>query len=135
MQVLFFPESDEVDVSGDATELAGLALVLLTGQGASETTTSTEAGFGGTALASIEVVGTDGPGVRIAVDPARGALVIEGDRAGLAALADDLRGVAEMDDGGQRHIEYYPDHHYLAADSQPIVVNSPHGGMPLRSAD
>ncbi|MEU2448766.1 hypothetical protein ABZ605_01690 [Streptomyces sp. NPDC012765] len=134
---MFFPESDEVDVSGDATELAGLALVLLTGQGASRTTTSTstEAGFGGTALASIEVVGTDGPGVRIAVDPARGALVIEGDRAGLAALADDLRGVAEMDDGGHRHIEYYPDHHYLAADSQPIVVNSPHGGMPLRSAD
>ncbi|MFI8342081.1 hypothetical protein ACIF8W_18735 [Streptomyces sp. NPDC085639] len=132
---MFFPDSDEVDVSGDATELAGLALVLLGGQGASRTTTSTGAGFGGTALASMEVVGADGPGVRIAVDPARGALVIEGDRAGLAALADDLRGVAEMDDGGHQHIEYYPDHHYLAADSQPIVVNSPHGGMPLRSAD
>ncbi|WP_457785929.1 Imm32 family immunity protein [[Kitasatospora] papulosa] len=57
---------------------------------------------------------------------------MEGDRQGLTALADELRSIARMDDGGHQHIEYFPDHCYLAAGSLAMVVKSPHGGMPTR---
>ncbi|WP_420717018.1 Imm32 family immunity protein [Streptomyces sp. H27-H5] len=57
---------------------------------------------------------------------------MEGDRLSLTALGDEVRSIAEMDDGGHRHIEYLPDHYYLAAGSLAMVVNSPHGGMPIR---
>ncbi|MFC6428524.1 hypothetical protein ACFQBR_07925 [Nocardiopsis tropica] len=50
----------------------------------------------------------------------------------MTALADDVRSMAGMDDGGHQHIEYFPGHHYLAAGSLAMVVNSPHGGMPAR---
>ncbi|MFF9010343.1 Imm32 family immunity protein [Streptomyces goshikiensis] len=132
MRVLFFPDEDGVDVSGGAAELVVLALALAAGKGGTETTASAEPSFGGTELASVEVVSTSGPGVRIRVDSERSALLIEGDRLGLAALADEVQSIAEMDDGGHRHIEYFPDHHYLVAGSLAMVVNSPHGGMPTR---
>ncbi|WP_411082691.1 hypothetical protein [Streptomyces sp. cmx-18-6] len=69
-----------------------------------ETTTSAEPSFGGTELASVEVLSTSDPGVRIRVDSERGALLIEGDRRGLTALADEVQSMAEMDDGGHQHI-------------------------------
>ncbi|MFF4243476.1 hypothetical protein ACFYY2_03265 [Streptomyces sp. NPDC001822] len=132
MRVLFFPDEDGVDVSGGAAELVVLALALAAGKGGTETTTSAEPSFGGTELASVEVVSASGPGVRIRVDSERGALLIEGDRRGLTALADEVQSIAEMDDGGHQHIEYFPDHYYLVAGSLAMVVNSPHGGMPTR---
>ncbi|MGW8527922.1 Imm32 family immunity protein [Nocardiopsis sp. NPDC055824] len=132
MRVLFFPDGSGVDVSGDATELVLLALALVGGKGRVETTASAEPSFGGTELASVEVVGAGGPGVGVRVDVERRVLLIEGDRPGLTALADDVRSMAGMDDGGHQHIEYFPGHHYLAARSLAMVVNSPHGGMPAR---
>ncbi|MGW4685526.1 Imm32 family immunity protein [Streptomyces sp. NPDC004244] len=132
MRILFFPHEDGVDVSGRAADLVALALALVAGKGGMETTASAEPSFGGSELASVEVVSTGGPGVRIGVDPERSVLLIEGDQQGLTALADELRSIAEMDDGGHQHIEYFPDHHYLAAGSLAMVVNSPHGGMPNR---
>ncbi|GGQ35068.1 hypothetical protein GCM10010215_68840 [Streptomyces virginiae] len=131
MRVLFFP-NEGLDVSGGAAELVVLALALVAGKGSVETTASEEPTFGGTELASVEVVSTRGPGVHIRVDSERSALLIEGDRLGLTALADELQSIAEMDDGGHQHIEYFSDHHYLAAGSLAMVVNSPHGGMPTR---
>lgn len=132
MRILFFPHEDGVDVSGSAADLVALALALGAGKGGMETTASTEPSFGGTELASVEVVSTSGPGVRIKVDSEQSVLLIEGDRLGLTALGDELRSIAEMDDGGHQHIEYFRDHHYLAAGSLAVVVNSPHGGMPIR---
>ncbi|MGW9053363.1 Imm32 family immunity protein [[Kitasatospora] papulosa] len=57
---------------------------------------------------------------------------MEGDRQGLTALADELRSIARVDDGGHQHIEYFPDHYVRAAGSLAMVVKSPHGGMPTR---
>ncbi|UQX04627.1 hypothetical protein [Streptomyces sp. RerS4] len=131
MRVLFFPD-EGVDVSGGAGELVVLVLALVAGKSSVETSASAEPSFGGTELASVEVVSTSGPGVHIKVDPERRTLLFEGDRLGLTALADELRSIAEMDDGGHQHIEYFPDHNYLAAGSVAMVVNSPHGGMPTR---
>ncbi|MFF2401757.1 Imm32 family immunity protein [Streptomyces goshikiensis] len=132
MRILFFPHEDGVDVSGGAADLVALALALVAGKGGMGTTASAEPRFGGTELASVEVVSTSGPGVRIKVDSEQSVLLIEGDQLGLTALGDELRSIAEMDDGGHRHIEYFPDHYYLAAGSLAMVVNSPHGGMPAR---
>ncbi|MEU2342713.1 hypothetical protein AB0L83_17385 [Streptomyces sp. NPDC052071] len=131
MRVLFFPD-EGVDVSGCAAELVALALALAAGKGGVETTTSAEPSFGGAELSSVEVVSSGGPGVHIKVDSERSALVMEGDRQGLTALADELRSIARMDDGGHQHIEYFPDHHYLAAGALAMIVKSPHGGMPTR---
>jgi hypothetical protein len=80
----------------------------------------------------VEVTGTTGPGSRIDVDASRGVLLITGDPDPRAILAHNIRGMAEMDDGGHLHLEYFPDHFYLAAGSRPLVINSPHGGMPTR---
>ncbi|MFD7913573.1 hypothetical protein ACFV30_23080 [Streptomyces sp. NPDC059752] len=132
MRILFFPDEDGVDVSGGAADLVALALALVAGKGGMETTVSAEPSFGGTELASVEVVSTSGPGVRIRVDSEQSVLLIEGDQPGLTVLGDELRSIAEMDDGGHQHIEYFPDHYYLAAGSLAMVVNSPHGGMPIR---
>ncbi|MFJ9079348.1 hypothetical protein ACIRO3_29505 [Streptomyces sp. NPDC102278] len=131
MRVLFLPD-EGLDVSGDAAELVVLALALVAGKGSVEATASAEPSFGGTELASVKVVSTSGPGVHIRVDSERSALLIEGDRLGLTALADEVGSIAEMDDGGHQHIEYFPGHYYLAAGSLAMVVNSPHGGMPTR---
>ncbi|MFI5730777.1 hypothetical protein ACIA49_11700 [Kribbella sp. NPDC051587] len=132
MRILFLPAESGLDVSGAAAELRDLALVLIAGEGCVETTASDEPSFGGTELASVEVVTTSGPGVRIRVDSEHSVLLIEGDRPGLTALADEVRSIAEMADGGHQHIEYFPGHDYLAAGSLAMVVNSPHGGMPIR---
>ncbi|MEU3724437.1 hypothetical protein [Streptomyces sp. NPDC031705] len=131
MRILLFPD-EGLDVSGGAAELVALARALVAGKGSMETIASAEPSFGGTELASVEVASTSGPGVHMRVDPERGALLIEGDRPALTALAGELQSIAEMDDGGHQHIEYFPDHHYLAAGSLAMVVNSPHGGMPTR---
>ncbi|MGV9312358.1 Imm32 family immunity protein [Streptomyces sp. NPDC003691] len=132
MRILFFSHEEGVDVSGGAADLLALALALAAGKGGMETTASAEPGFGGTELASVEVVRTGGPGVRIGVDPEQSVLRVEGDQRGLTALGEEIRSIGEMHDGGHRHIEYFPDHYYLAAGSLAMVVNSPHGGMPVR---
>ncbi|MEH0937000.1 hypothetical protein V6U80_17710 [Micromonospora sp. CPCC 205543] len=40
--------------------------------------------------------------------------------------------MADHDDGGHLHVEYHPDHWYLAEGSVPVILASPHGGMPRR---
>ncbi|MEU4782461.1 hypothetical protein [Micromonospora sp. NPDC023633] len=73
---------------------------------------------------------TQGP-VAIGVDD-RSYLSIHGGAESRSLLADLLRDVANMDDGGHVHLEYFDGHHFLAPDSVPLIVNSPHGGMPRR---
>lgn len=58
--------------------------------------------------------------------------MISGDPAGRAVLARNLRAMAAAENGGHLHIDYFPGHFYLAEGSLPLVVNSPHGGMPSR---
>jgi hypothetical protein len=81
-------------------------------------------------VTAVRVTGTTGPGVR--VDVSRNTLLISGDAEARAVLADNLRGVAAMEDGGHLHVDHFPDHPYLAAGSVPLVVESPARGMPRR---
>ncbi|WP_328557679.1 MULTISPECIES: Imm32 family immunity protein [unclassified Streptomyces] len=118
----------EVILSASAEELTSLADAVARGEGLLDSLSSPD----GHTLAGIEVKETSGPGVLIRRDAERQILVISGDSADRAQLAANLRDMAAAEDGGHLHIDYYPDHFYLAEGSLPLVVDSPHGGMPTR---
>jgi hypothetical protein len=128
MRLISDPRYGEVDLSASAEELTRLARAVAQGEGLLRSTSSS----GGNALAGVEAERTSGPGVLIRRDAERQILVISGDAAGRAVLAANLREMAEAEDGGHLHIDYFPGHDYLAEGSLPLVVNSPHGGMPTR---
>ncbi|MFI0351728.1 hypothetical protein [Actinomadura sp. 9N407] len=120
----------EVDLKASAAELNRLADAVAEGEG--EVLLSSTPSPRSDALAGIVVEGTAGPGVLVHLDSERRFLVISGDSAGREVLADNLRGMASAEDGGHLHIDYFPGHFYLAEGSVPLVVISPHGGMPTR---
>ncbi|MFF0037429.1 hypothetical protein ACGFY3_01710 [Streptomyces mirabilis] len=128
MRMVSDPGYTEVDLSASAEELTWLASAVARGEGLLSSTSSP----GGDALVGVEVLKSSGPGVLIRRDAERQILVISGDSAGRAVLAEDLRAMATYEDGGHLHIDYFPGHFYLAEGSLPLVVNSPHGGMPRR---
>ncbi|MEU1181561.1 hypothetical protein ABZ464_28745 [Streptomyces sp. NPDC005820] len=128
MRLVCDPEYGEVDLSASSEELTWLANAVAQGDGLLGSIQAP----GGNALAGVEVKGTSGPGVLIRRDAERQILVISGDSAGRAVLAENLRDMATAEDGGHLHIDYFPGHFYLAEGSLPLVVNSPHGGMPTR---
>ncbi|GAB2496531.1 hypothetical protein GCM10026982_23250 [Nocardiopsis aegyptia] len=118
---------DEVDLTASAEELNRLADAVASGEGLLGSTAPATG-----VLAGIEVRKTSGPGVLLHLDSERQILVISGDAAGRAVLADNVRDMASAEDGGHLHIDYHPGHFYLVEGSVPLVVNSPHGGMPTR---
>ncbi|MDA2803917.1 Imm32 family immunity protein [Nocardiopsis suaedae] len=114
-------------ITASAEELNRLADAVAKGEGLLSSTAPAA-----DALAGVEVKKTPGPGVLIHLDSERHILVISGDAAGRAVLADNVRDMASAEGGGHLHIDYHPGHFYLAEGSVPLVVNSPHGGMPTR---
>lgn len=122
------PVYGEVDLAASADELNRLADALAAGEGL----LSSVSAPGSRTLAGVEVGSTPGPGVLIGLDTRRQLLVISGDDDARAVLAANLRGMAAEQDGGHLHIDYHPGHFYLAEGSVPLVVRSPHGGMPTR---
>ncbi len=49
-------------------------------------------------------------------------LSITGDKTKMAILADNVQSIAETDDvEGHWHVEYFPDHFFLAPESFPVV--------------
>ncbi|MEW2357517.1 hypothetical protein [Spirillospora sp. NPDC029432] len=128
MRLVFDPVSGGVDVTGSAEELAELAHAVTEGEGFVGSTPSLD----GDTLAGIEVRKAPGTGVLIELDASRQVLVISGDPGARAILADNLEAMATAEDGGHLHIDHFPEHPYLLEGSVPIVVSSPHGGMPAR---
>ena len=128
MRLVRDPVFGEVDLTASAEELGRLAGAVAEGAGLLDATVSA----GGNALVGVEVRKTAGPGVLLGLDPERRILVISGDSAARAVLAENLRGMASAEDGGHLHVDYFPGHFYLAEGSLSLVVNSPHGGMPSR---
>ena len=128
MRLVCDPLFSEVELLASAEELSCLAGTIADGEGLLRST----ARPGGNDLAGVEVKSASGPGILIHLDPERQILVISGDCAGRAALADNLLGMASAEDGGHLHVDYFPGHFYLAEGSLSLVVSSPHGGMPTR---
>jgi hypothetical protein len=120
------PVSSEVDLKASAEELSRLAVAVADGEGVLRSAVSP----GSNDLAGVEVKKTSGPGVLIRLDPERQILVISGDSAGRAVLADNLLSMASAEGGGHLHVDYFPGHFYLAEGSLSLIFNSPHGGMP-----
>ncbi|MEE1788274.1 hypothetical protein PUR71_36065 [Streptomyces sp. SP17BM10] len=131
MQIEFDASYSMGDVSGSAEDLNRLARLVAGGEGAIDLLSSAPVA-GRRRLAGVEVRDTPGPGVLVHLDASRRVLMISGDAPARAVLAENLRETAGLDDGGHLHIEYFPDHYYLAEGSLALVVNSPHGGMPRR---
>lgn len=128
MRLISDPGSGEVDLAASAEELMRLARAVAVGEGLVRATSSP----GSNALAGVRVNKTSGPGVLVRRDSEEQILVISGDSASRAVLAENLQAMAAAEGGGHLHIDYFPGHFYLAEGSVPLVVNSPHGGMPTR---
>ena len=126
MRLVCDPVSSEVDLKASAEELSRLAVAVADGEGVLRSAVSP----GSNDLAGVEVKKTSGPGVLIRLDPERQILVISGDSAGRAVLADNLLSMASAEGGGHLHVDYFPGHFYLAEGSLSLITNSPHGGMP-----
>ena len=128
MRLVCDPLFSEVVLMASAEELSRLAGAVADGEGLLSSMDSPDSSD----LAGVEVKKTSGPGVLIRLNPERQILVISGDSAGRAVLADNLLSMASAQDGGHLHVDYFPGHFYLAEGSLPLVVNTPHGGMPTR---
>ncbi|MFJ8620620.1 hypothetical protein ACIRD4_33025 [Streptomyces clavifer] len=128
MRLVSDPVFGEVDLTASAEELAGLASAVAEGDGFIGSTSPLD----GDTVAGVEVRKASGPGIRIKLDASRQVLVISGDPGARAILAANLQSMATGEGGGHLHIDYFPEHPYLVEGSLPIVVNSPHGGMPTR---
>ncbi|MEV7027432.1 hypothetical protein [Kitasatospora sp. NPDC093558] len=128
MRIVCYPRNEMAELSGSAEDLARLARAVADGEGVVRTSPSADERD----LAGAEVGDAPGPGVLVRLDVSRRVLVISGDAPARAVLADNLRAMADEDDGGHLHIEHFPDHPYLVEGSLPLVVISPHGGMPRR---
>ena len=128
MRLVSDPLFSEVVLTASAEELSRLAGAVADGEGLLSSMDSPDSSD----LAGVEVKKTPGPGVLIQLDPDRQILVVSGDCAGRAVLADNLLGMASAEDGGHLHVDYFPGHFYLAEGSLSLVVCSPHGGMPTR---
>lgn len=128
MRLVSDPVFGEVDLTASAEELADLAEAVAEGDRFIRSTSSE----GSALLAGVAVEKASRPGVRIDLDASRQTLVISGDPDARAILADNLRAMATAKDGGHLHVDYFPEHPYLLEGSVPIVVNSPHGGIPSR---
>ncbi|MEH0421704.1 Imm32 family immunity protein [Streptomyces sp. B21-083] len=128
MRLVSDPRSGEVDLTASAEELMRLANAVALGEGLVRATSAP----GSDTLTGVGVKRTSGPGALVHRDTERQILMISGDPASRAALAENLQSMATAEDGGHLHIDYFPGHFYLAEGSVPLVVNSPHGGMPTR---
>jgi hypothetical protein len=130
MKIVFHAEPPEVDVSASATEYRALSGLLRSGHGTQSADPVATDAFGGITLSQISITAALTGQVRITVDPSRASMTITGDRASLAMLAANVDAMATDDQGGHLHIDYFPGHAYLGPDSTPLIINSPHGGMP-----
>jgi hypothetical protein len=112
----------EIQLAGSASALSEVAALITTGG-----EVQCAPGSGNSPyllrLDSLRVRFAPGERVRVHLSHGQRALEISGDASRLDILAANIR---EVVSGGQYvehlHIEYFPDHYYLAADSSPLVV-------------
>ncbi|GII59007.1 hypothetical protein Pth03_73960 [Planotetraspora thailandica] len=130
MEILFSESTGEIDLSADRATLSHLADLLARGSGSMSADPAPNPPLGQTPLTHLSVQSVDGEPVVVVADTESHSLSIAGDSAFLKIFADNVQAIAEIDDGGHLHIDFYPDHPYLGEGSAPLVVNSPHGETP-----
>ncbi len=127
---IIFCQSVEVHMSGSAAELTELAGALASGRESTVAADDDQPAPGDVRLTAVEIRAVPTTRVVISVDADRSCLVVTGDADGLAILGENIQSLADSDVGGHDHIEYFPEHYYVDAQSIPLIVDSPHGGMP-----
>ncbi|MGI5521746.1 Imm32 family immunity protein [Micromonospora sp. CA-259024] len=125
MKLDYYSAAEGVDVASGRADLCHLADLVASGGELSLAPSAHPRHLRGVVIEAAQGL------VAIAVDD-RSYLTIHGGAESRSLFADLLRDVANMDDGGHIHLEYFEGHHFLAPDSVPLIVNSPHGGMPRR---
>ncbi|QYN18900.1 hypothetical protein [Amycolatopsis sp. DSM 110486] len=118
-----------MDITATEKELAHLASLIAEGAGFISTAPTSPQNH---TLAGIEVRNTPVSGVHIRLDGQTQIIVISGDAESRAVLSENVHAMATAEDGGHLHVDYFPGHYYLAEGSLPLVINSPHGGMPAQ---
>ncbi len=122
MQVRRADGTGELELRGTSAELAGLASGMHAGMVTSVLATTGDPSPYGRLVARMRVTRTSGP-VIIKYDVAADLLDVRGGGDQLALLALNIEGVAEEGDPESHlHVDYYPDHDYLAEASDPLVV-------------
>ena len=131
MQLLWHTTRGEVDMSGTAEDYEALAALIHTGHGTHAAASSPAAAAAGVvALREIRVSTIADQAVLITVNSDDSSLQVTGDATRLNVLADNLLACAGAEEGGHQHVEYFPEHFYLAEGSAALIINSPHGAMP-----
>ncbi|GHJ47656.1 hypothetical protein Cs7R123_49980 [Catellatospora sp. TT07R-123] len=111
-----------MELSGSCAELRELAGLLRAGAGAYALDAAADPAPYGRALGSVRVERTSGL-VELALDADGQTLRIRGAAESLAILAGNFEAVAtEPDPHYHVHIEYFPDHMYLAETSDALIL-------------
>jgi hypothetical protein len=116
-------EPGEVEISGTVAALEEWAAAL-TRDGVEITTgTGDDPAPYAAYLTAIRVRSTADGLVEVSVDEQRQALTVEGSGESMSVLADNIRGLCrEGVPGEHMHIEYFPDHFYLAESPVSLVI-------------
>ncbi|GGN06293.1 hypothetical protein GCM10011609_52240 [Lentzea pudingi] len=118
-EISYAAKTNECEIAGSTTCFERIADLIDSGTGRIAAAVHDPAPYDA-APAKLTVRRTEGL-VRVLVSDDE--VVIEGGAESLAVLADSLRGPVDLVNGSYHvHIEYFPDHFYLAEDSHPLVV-------------
>ncbi|WP_435877932.1 Imm32 family immunity protein [Streptomyces kurssanovii] len=121
LKVLREDATRETEISGTRSELLALGQLLRSGHGELPAATVPNPAPYGRSLSRIGLLRADGK-ARVALSEDGESLEIQGDAESLALFADNLEGFAlEADQDDHLHVEYFPEHDYLAEESQPLV--------------
>jgi hypothetical protein len=137
MYVLHSRQTDELELGGCSSEYKELAELLLAGHGCLQLADVADPSPYDGALAVITVKRREGQPATVNLSKELQTLEIVGDKASLALLAENLSDFGAQSRPGEHwHLEYFPDHFYLGATSQPLVatLTDPDSGMRSRTA-
>ncbi|GLW19786.1 hypothetical protein Stsp01_65290 [Streptomyces sp. NBRC 13847] len=122
MKVLRNDSTEELELSGSRSELLALSQTLRNGDGESLLTEVSDPFPYSRSLSRIEVRQTSG---KVSISPSRDgdSLSVEGRLDSLCLLAENIEGFAfDAAQGDHLHVDYFPEHDYLARGSGSLVV-------------
>ncbi|EWM17836.1 hypothetical protein KUTG_08140 [Kutzneria sp. 744] len=120
--VRYAPTTGEIEVSGSRETLVQLADLLAAAPGRLAADETADPGTYGQCLAEIVVRSSADTKAVIGVNTDTRTLVLDGSRAALKLLGDNVRALAvEGAPGDNLHVEYFPEHFYLDESSLATV--------------
>ena len=121
MWIYYSPPSKQICIVGSRNEFRKLASIIRQTQGKIQTNQTGSPVPYEQLLKAIVVESLPTRGVTFTVTN-DDQLSITGDKSKMAILADNVQSIAEADDvEGHWHVEYFPDHFFLAPESFPVV--------------